>query len=447
MNYWIFKVKDDSVEGERITGIEVYNQRMRDNFWGLNEEARNLSHLQIDDKIVFYLAGNEGHKFLGTASLASNVQTLTEEAKVRLWHGKFFRPKNGVELKQVDVWSTPKLILPLIESQALSFIKTKNNWGAFLQGSVQPINFDDYNTIVRLNNENEESVQSSNIINGMLDVIEDKNGIDNAQAFIERNLSKVADRTEKIWVGYQGGNHQLTASWNKKTGIWWINSTADGNRYWNAFGVGEPHWGTNQSHNITCEINPPFEGINRTMAGVYAADSTGKLYLLHRGKIGGGKPGNSKTKFEKEYRGNWIYAQDGDKLNKFALIACFESPRFIQQVADFVYQVEAIKNGQQAKGTNVLATYLQKQTFSPEFEGRKSYNISQEVEAACDHGIVTNSLADTLKRQGVTVGSNHQIDLYTMTNNSLTALFEVKTAPLQRTSTVQLVNYSTTLPT
>lgn len=256
-------------------------------------------------------------------------------------------------------------------------------------------------------------------------VLGNKVEIEKAQRLFERKLSNAADKTEMIWVGYQGGNNKLKASWNKALGVWWVNSTSDNNRYWNAFGIGEPHWGSKYSHNITCEINPPFEDINRTMAGVYAKDNENKLYLLHRGKIGGGKLGNSKTKFERKYRGNWIYAEDGGRLSKLALIASFESPRFAQQVADFVYQVDSIKNGD--TGVKNMGDDLLKQGFSREFEGTKRYNISQVVEAACDHGLLTNSLAKILETRGVKVGSNPRIDLYSMANNDLTGLFEVKT--------------------
>ncbi len=428
MNYWIFKVNDDEVDNERIKGIEVYTQRMKDRFWGLHENAKNLSYLQVDDKIVFYLAGNEGHIFLGTATLASNYHTLTEKEKTELWHGKFFRPEHGVRLKQVKVWIRSKPIQPLVEIQALSFIKSKENWGAYLQGSVQQVSLKDYNRIVERNDDKETKEQSPNVVTGTLRVIEDKTGIDKAQSIFESKLGSAADRSETIWVGYPGGHEKAEASWNKKLGVWWVNSTSDDNRYWNVFGIGEPQWGSNHSHDITCEINPPFKGINRSMAGVFAIDCDDKVYLLHRGKIGGGKPGNSKTKFEKEYRGCWIYAQDGDRLTKLALIASFESPRFMEQVADFIYQVSSIKSGQQNDNTlHTVDANLQNQGFSNEYEGKKIYNISQRVEAACDHGIIANTLAATLKAKGVKVGSNHQIDLFTMANGDVTTLFEIKT--------------------
>lgn len=177
-----------------------------------------------------------------------------------------------------------------------------------------------------------------------LKVLEQKADIDKAQSLFVKKLKQAADKTEKIWVGYQGGNEFLEASWSKALGIWWVHSTADENRYWNAFGIGEPKWGTTFSHSIICEINPPFEGINRYMAGAFAMDSKGQLYLLHRGKIGGGKPGNSKTKFVTEYNDEWISAADGGTVNEFAMVAPFESSQFADRVAKFVYQIERMKN-------------------------------------------------------------------------------------------------------
>ena len=61
-------------------------------------------------------------------------------------------------------------------------------------------------------------------------------------------------------------------------------------------GVTEPKVGKNNS--LCAEINFPFEGINRNIAGAFAREGdNGSTYILHRGIIGGGKPGIGKTYF------------------------------------------------------------------------------------------------------------------------------------------------------
>ncbi len=176
----------------------------------------------------------------------------------------------------------------------------------------------------------------------VLKVIDDKVEIQRAQKLLLSNLNAVADRQDLINVGYQGESQKLNARWSKKLDIWWINENS-GNRFWNAFGTGEPKWNTGYSHSITCEINPPFEGIDRRISGVFAKNAEGKLYLLHRGKLGGGKPGIGKALFVKEFTGDWEEVKDGAELKRLALVASFDNPRFAEQIADFVHEVERIK--------------------------------------------------------------------------------------------------------
>jgi 5-methylcytosine-specific restriction protein A len=122
----------------------------------------------------------------------------------------------------------------------------------------------------------------------MLRVIETKSEMDKVQRLFMNKLCKQEDKNGIISVGYKGESHRLKASWNRSLNIWWISDTS-GNRYWNAFGITEPKWNTGSSHNIVCEINPPFQGINRRIARAFAKDFNGKLYLMHRGIIGGGR--------------------------------------------------------------------------------------------------------------------------------------------------------------
>lgn len=146
VNHWVFPVNDDVIEGIRKKGTEIYRQRMTDGFWGLAKGVQNRSYLKPNDKVVFYLAGKEGHMFLGTCILDSEYHKLSEEEKHLFWHGPFFRASHGVKIKEVRVWKSPKLICPLLSK--LEFIKNKDNWGIYLHRSIVRMSKDDYNTIV-----------------------------------------------------------------------------------------------------------------------------------------------------------------------------------------------------------------------------------------------------------------------------------------------------------
>lgn len=104
------------------------------------------------------------------------------------------------------------------------------------------------------------------------------------------------------------------------------------NRYWNAFGL-------TGSRSIVCEINFPFDGTNRRVAGVLATDSTGEICVLHRGRIGGGRQGIGKALFKRHFTGRWI-SIEGDEM---ALVGSLKDRSFVKQVAGFVVEISNLK--------------------------------------------------------------------------------------------------------
>jgi len=146
-NFWIFVVTDAKIGTKEKKGIEIYEQRMSDAFWGLGERTRNRTRLEKGDNVVFYLGGKEGQKFLGTCSLASKSYKVGKKERVKISHGSpFFQSNYGVKLADIEVWGVQKPIQPLIER--LGFIAKPEFWGTYLQGGIQAISEDDYNLIV-----------------------------------------------------------------------------------------------------------------------------------------------------------------------------------------------------------------------------------------------------------------------------------------------------------
>jgi hypothetical protein len=259
----------------------------------------------------------------------------------------------------------------------------------------------------------------------MLIIIEREDEIKSTQFSFIKRMNEIADKRGTIIIGYKGGNAELEASWNKEFNIWWTTQESE-NRYWNAFGTNEPKWNTKYAHSITCEINPPFKGINRTIAGAFARDPSGKIYLMHRGKIGGGRKGIGKNKFWNEFRGEWQEVSDGEIISALALVASFESPRFVAQVANFVREVERVKT---RSITKIKSSTVQLTIFKEEFSGTKKFSAtSKEIEAKCDHGLVVNTLAKHLEKIGITIGNSPNIDLFVLDkNNNFKIMFEIKT--------------------
>ena len=152
----------------------------------------------------------------------------------------------------------------------------------------------------------------------MLKVLEDKNGIKNAQETLETTIEKISDEKIPVTIGYQGGNAPPgDVSYSRKHNLWFYRGGEIGEsgrkRYWNAFGLNKPKeksWPP-----IVVEINPPVEGIYRRVSGVFAIDDKEKIFLLHRGRIGGGRPGIGQNSFLRHYGGEKSFIQEGQKVS------------------------------------------------------------------------------------------------------------------------------------
>ena len=98
-------------------------------------------------------------------------------------------------------------------------------------------------------------------------------------------------------VGWHGGNIATDVYWLPDQGFWVaFNHDPKSNREWSAFGTMDPS--NSKVLSITCEVNIPFQGVNRQIAGVFVRDTdSGKIFIAHSGKIGGGQKGIGKKLF------------------------------------------------------------------------------------------------------------------------------------------------------
>ncbi len=115
------------------------------------------------------------------------------------------------------------------------------------------------------------------------------------------------------------------------------------NRYWCAFGVDDPYPASLLS--ITCEINPPKEGIDRRCAGLFVRDESGEVFLAHSGKVGGGRAGIGKGAFL-EYWGNddilSVLFPDSEECD-YIVLGRIADPNLRRRLADFVHSVAEFK--------------------------------------------------------------------------------------------------------
>lgn len=139
----------DITDGEVFSGDDIFQQRMKDGFWGLGKNTSNRTSLRKGDQVVFYI-GNPREVFAGTAILASDALKWPNDPQEqdRLSHGKrFYRADYGVRLETIQVWSTPKSAKELVPH--LRFIENKEFWGTYFQGGVRQVSEQDYLAIIK----------------------------------------------------------------------------------------------------------------------------------------------------------------------------------------------------------------------------------------------------------------------------------------------------------
>ena len=146
------------------------------------------------------------------------------------------------------------------------------------------------------------------------------------------------------YVGYRGGSMPLTFHWSDDVHMWMAYETdldTQIGRFWTVFGLEMPLLG--ELMTITAEINFPMEGIDRRIGGAFDRTSGGDILVVHRGRIGGGREGIGKELFWHNYGGRIVTVFDGDRNTDFAVVGEPGSPNFINQVRNFVAEVERIK--------------------------------------------------------------------------------------------------------
>ncbi len=234
---------------------------------------------------------------------------------------------------------------------------------------------------------------------------------------------------EKLTIGFQGGKIDNEVYYDHN--LWYSSKLLDEpnskKRYWNAFGLGKR---TDGNQIIVVEINPPFSGARKQVAGLFAKDEiTGNYFILHRGKIGGGRKGIGKEAFKNWYRGKWVEVFDELKNQEEAiLIGSLNSKYLSARIREFVKEVASFKQEVTSEKISRSPQILNKSlSFDPEFHGSKKGNRKSSLEYESYHGLVVNSLDEQVKNNNCTFNTSF-IDLGVQENGKLTRIYEVKTS-------------------
>jgi len=234
-------------------------------------------------------------------------------------------------------------------------------------------------------------------------------------------------------LGWKGQSQAFIVAWHADLGIWnYYDSQFAETRYWCPYGVENPN--EKSMVNITVEINMPYKGCDRRVAGVFVYDSNKDIYLTHSGKIGGGRKGVGKEAFWAYYRGRQqiITIVWPDRIETEAIcIGKLGEKNLPRQIAHFVKEVGRFKEhvvSNKTKGWKETEP-LDDPTFAPEFTGkRKFYKSKEPIESICDHGRIVSALNDELESRGLKTANDRSRDLYIYNiKKNMDILFEIKT--------------------
>jgi hypothetical protein len=260
-------------------------------------------------------------------------------------------------------------------------------------------------------------------MHAMLKVVENALAIRRYERQLVRALNPLTSETIPVKLGHLGASEKAKVAWSDRLGIWSFSRKIAGLRYWHAFGIGRPEGGGAVA--ITCEINFPLCGIDRRTGGVFAEDGTGRVFVIHRGKLGGGRKGVGKFLFENHYRGVWEIMDDGDEQTPVAVIGVLESPRFARQLAQFVRKIARIKETAVARSPQTELTF-DELALHEEWIGESHPAQQRAAGTGCDRGLVIRDLADALKAQGLRTGNDGDRDLIVLDQaGRVRAVFQV----------------------
>lgn len=184
----------------------------------------------------------------------------------------------------------------------------------------------------------EETEPASDNGNPEFTTIQDAARIAKAQSDFEWCVKCAASRSGLISLGYQGGGSEEMVYYVEPLNFW-VALADSGNRFWNALGVGDPF---NEGSTIIAEINPPKEGIDRNIGGVFVEDKNGAVYLAHRGKLDGDRIG--KEAFLDWYKEPLDLVYDEDQHNLLIVIGALEDEKLIEKLARFTNSISAFKD-------------------------------------------------------------------------------------------------------
>lgn len=275
----------------------------------------------------------------------------------------------------------------------------------------------------------------------MLKLVETRTEKVAAQRRFAKEIERAWEMAERRTVAWRPDSKELPIAHNGELWFAQIRPHDDQRtlRYWNSFGV----YNATGNLQIAVEINIPIESNTRRVSGFFAKDeSTGAIYLMHDGGVGGGRQGIGQENFLRWSSKRPIPVVASDGRQRFGIIVSgldddnlsVNVSSFVQSVIDF--KAAVVSGEPLAIETEVGAASYQ--SYFKEFSGSKKGSRRKEFEYITRHGDIVHALSEWVlcSRSGddLSVVKNAYIDLGLVDGKgSLVELYEVKTNSSRQT--------------
>jgi len=267
-------------------------------------------------------------------------------------------------------------------------------------------------------------------------LLESKDEIAKAQRKLETSIRRDFNKRATKNIGYPGGTNFGAKVYTDDHYWFWsedYNDTDEANpRRLNWFGL----FREDADLQISVEINTPYEGRNDRVAGFFARDNdTGSTYLLHSGRVGGGRKGVGKRTFLawSDQRLIDVVSSSGG-MRDGVLVMPIEGTAATRSAVRYIDTIARFKQAVRAGETNSREFQRKQKVFDDfysEPRGRRKGKRSGEIDYLSRHGDIVDALYAWRNSRALPKGcrlvKNALIDLGVAVGRELVEVYEVKT--------------------
>lgn len=140
-NHWILVVREQRIGRTVLGAMDILQNRIRNRFWAFGKRARGIRLLRKGDRALIYASGTKSKDFVGQCEINSSPYELSRKRREMV----IGNPGYAIDLDNFQLFAEPRSAKTFIPK--LQFVRNKQNWGAYFQGSAIRIPEEDYQLI------------------------------------------------------------------------------------------------------------------------------------------------------------------------------------------------------------------------------------------------------------------------------------------------------------